>query len=109
MRFLVDAQLSRRLVHRLAERGHESHHVFDHLPGTAGDPEVAVLAERLDAALISMDADFVDLSRRGVLRRPLVWVRTGNIRTDVLWTRLEPILPEIVSAIAQGVTIVEVR
>ena len=47
MRFLLDAQLSRRLARRLVERGHEASHVFDHLKPDADDLTIAALANRL--------------------------------------------------------------
>jgi predicted nuclease of predicted toxin-antitoxin system len=109
MRFLIDAQLSRRLAAHLIEVGHEASHVFDHLPRPASDPDVAALAETLRAAVISMDADFVDLARRGALRVPLIWMRTGNIRTDLLRARMYPLLSETVAAIEMGTPILEIR
>lgn len=109
MRFLVDAQLSRRLIERLLQRGHDATHVFDHLPRTANDPDIADLASELAAVVISMDADFVELSRRGVLRQPLVWVRTGNVRTDELWVKFGPLLEQTVALIEGGALVVEIR
>jgi predicted nuclease of predicted toxin-antitoxin system len=109
MRFLVDAQLSRRLAAHLIEAGHEASHVFDHLPRTATDPDVAELARVLGAAVISMDADFVNLAGRGALGVPLIWGRTGNMRTDLLWARMRWLSPELVAAIESGAPIIEVR
>jgi predicted nuclease of predicted toxin-antitoxin system len=109
LRFLIDAQLPPRLKQRLETAGHVAFHVFDELAADASDRAVAAKAVELDAALITKDDDFVELSRRGVLGVPLVWLRSGNMTSDRLWFQLEPLLPSIALAIDSGEMIVEVR
>lgn len=72
MRFLLDAQLSRRLAQHLAEAGFAASHVYDHLSPTAPDLEIARLANTLGACVISKDADFAELARRGILEQAFV-------------------------------------
>jgi predicted nuclease of predicted toxin-antitoxin system len=109
MRFLLDAQLPPGLVGPLTQSGHECVHVTQHLAGDASDAAVAELAGALDAVLMTKDADFFDLSTRGILKAPLVWVRCGNMTTRRLWERIEPLLPTIVAVIEEGQRVVEIR
>lgn len=108
MRFLLDAQLSRRLARRLVERGHEASHVFDHLKPDADDLTIAGLANDLGASVVSKDADFVDIAERGLLNQTLVWLRVPNLSDDLLWQRLDRGLPAIVSAVREQWRIVEI-
>jgi hypothetical protein len=39
----------------------------------------------------------------------VLWLRIGNTINRELWRRLEPLLPELVSAFESGETVVEVR
>ena len=95
MRFLIDAQLPPGLAARLPDDGHD-------LPA-------GVHLQRCGAILVSKDEDFADLSRRGVLMVPLLWIRLGNTTNATLWHRLAPLLPEIESAFSAGEKIVEIR
>ena len=108
MRFLLDAQLSRQLVAHLVRSGHEASHVFDHLHPEADDRTIAELANRLDACVISKDADFADLASRGLLLRTLVWLRLPNLANDALWIRVQAALPVIKAAVQDNKPLVEV-
>jgi predicted nuclease of predicted toxin-antitoxin system len=108
MRFLLDAQLSRQLVMRLRQAGHDASHVFDHLDPQADDQAIAALANHLGACVVSKDADFVDMARQRRLSRTLVWIRVPNLANDLLWLCLEKALPAIESAVHEGTPIVEV-
>ena len=80
MRFLIDAQLPRRLVDLLRQRGHDAIHTLD-LPGgnRTLDDRLCDICDSDERVLISKDGDFVDSYL--VLRRParLLHVSTGNI------------------------------
>ena len=108
-RFLVDAQLSRALARRLIQLGHEASHVYDHLAPQADDRDIAKLANEIGAGVVSKDADFADLARRGILDHTLVWLRMRNLSRNETLERLDLALPEIVSAIQAKKRIVEVR
>lgn len=108
MRFLLDAQLSRRLVTHLEQAGQHASHLFDHIEPSADDMAVAALANRLDASVVSKDADFAELARRGVLDRTFVWLRVPNLSTDLLWPKVARALPDIVSAVQANSRIFEV-
>lgn len=80
MRFIVDAQLPRRLAHWLAARGHDVLHTLD-LPDGNRTPDAAIveLACRDDRIVVTKDADFV--SSHLLTGRPpkLLLMATGNI------------------------------
>lgn len=84
-------------------------HLHEVLAQEAKDVEVAEEANRRQAVLVSKDEDFADLSHRGILMVPLLWIRLGNTTNAALWQKLAPLLPEIESALAAGEKIVEVR
>jgi predicted nuclease of predicted toxin-antitoxin system len=109
LRFLVDAQLPPGLARRLSSAGHDAVHLYEILPPETKDVDVAGEANRRGAILVSKDEDFVDLSRRGILTAPLLWLRLGNMTTAGLWQKLAPLLPEVESAFAAGDRIVEIR
>jgi predicted nuclease of predicted toxin-antitoxin system len=109
LRFLIDAQLPPGLARRLEVARHQAVHLHDVMSPEATDAEVAGEANRRDAVLVSKDEDFADLSQRGILMAPLLWIRCGNVTNVRLWQVLEPLLPKIEEAFASGDRIVEVR
>jgi predicted nuclease of predicted toxin-antitoxin system len=90
MKFIVDAQLPRRLARWLATRGHEVLHTLDLPDGNrTADREIIELACRDDRIVISKDADFV--SSHLLTGRPprLLLVATGNMGNAELQRLLE--------------------
>jgi predicted nuclease of predicted toxin-antitoxin system len=87
MKFLVDAQLPRRLVGRLRAAGHEAIHTLDLPQGNrTTDTTINELSAREGYAVVTKDSDFVNsflLSRRP---RKLLLVSTGNISNAELET-----------------------
>ena len=85
MKFLIDAQLPRRLVSRLRDAGHEAIHTLD-LPLGNRTPDAAIneLSTREGYVVITKDADFVNSFH--LHRRPykLLLISTGNIRNSEL-------------------------
>jgi len=99
VKFVVDAQLPRRLATSLRTLGHDAVHSLD-LPNAnrTSDSEIARLAVTDDRIVISKDRDFVDSF---VLRRcpkKLLWVTTGNIHNDALLKLVAANLPAITAA-----------
>lgn len=85
MNFLVDAQLPRRLSHRLRAAGHDALHTFDLPAGNrTTDEEINAVAERDSRVVMTKDADFVNSFL--LARRPpkLLLVSTGNISNQDL-------------------------
>ena len=99
MKFVLDAQLPRRLAARLSALGYDALHTTD-LPGgnRTADEEICRLADSIDAAVVTKDADFaISRTLRGVPRRLLV-LATGNIGNDQLLRLMEANLSTIVAA-----------
>jgi predicted nuclease of predicted toxin-antitoxin system len=98
MKFLVDAQLPRRLVSRLLEAGHEAIHTLD-LPLGNRTPDFIIneLSIREGYVVITKDADFVNSFH--LYRRPhkLLLISTGNIRNSELEALLVSNLESIAS------------
>ena len=61
MKFLVDAQLPRRLAYRLREAGHDAVHTLDLAGGNrTSDATILETAEREQRIVVTKDADFVN-------------------------------------------------
>jgi predicted nuclease of predicted toxin-antitoxin system len=87
MKFLVDAQLPRRLVSRLQEAGHEAIHTLDlPLGNRTPDSTINELSIHEGYAVVTKDADFVNSFH--LHRRPhkLLLISTGNIQNSELET-----------------------
>jgi predicted nuclease of predicted toxin-antitoxin system len=100
MRFLVDAQLPRRLVFRLREAGHDALHTLD-LPNAnrTTDAEIIALSMRDGRVVVTKDADFVN-SFFLVHRPPkLLLISTGNIRNTDLEALMVGHMAAIVAAL----------
>lgn len=80
MKFLVDAQLPRRLALRLRELGHESIHTLDLPHGNrTTDTLVNDLSIREHYVVVTKDADFVNSFILNRQPHKLLLVSTGNI------------------------------
>jgi predicted nuclease of predicted toxin-antitoxin system len=81
MRFLVDAQLPRRLVSRLRDAGHEATHTLD-LPLGNSTPDYVIneLSIHEGYIVITKDADFVNSFLLHQRPHKLLLISTGNIR-----------------------------
>ena len=99
MKFLVDAQLPRRLARQLAAAGHDALHILD-LPDGNKTSDLALMerAEREDRVVITKDADFVIAHTLNARPRNLLLIATGNIANDALEALMRANLPRIVQA-----------
>ena len=109
MKFLLDANLPGRLAEVFVAGGHECVHIEVLLPRYAEDTDIALIANESGAVLVSRDADFPQLSRRGLLKVPVVWVRLGNLRRAALAVTIRDRLPAIVRAVNAGDKIIVLR
>jgi predicted nuclease of predicted toxin-antitoxin system len=85
VKFIIDAQLPRRLAVRLRELGYEAVHTLDLPRGNrTKDREIWELADADQAVVVTKDADFViNRALHGEPRRLLV-IATGNIDNEAL-------------------------
>jgi predicted nuclease of predicted toxin-antitoxin system len=90
MKFIVDAQLPRRLARELASSGHDTVHTLD-LPAAnrTQDKDIVALAIRENRVVVTKDNDFVtSFLLRGTPPK-LLLISTGNISNDALSKLLE--------------------
>jgi predicted nuclease of predicted toxin-antitoxin system len=98
MKFLVDAQLPRRLVSRLRGAGHEAIHTLElPLGNRTPDSIINELSVSEGYVVVTKDADFVNSFH--LYRRPhkLLLISTGNIRNSELESLLMSNLESISS------------
>lgn len=99
MRFLIDAQLPRRLVSLLQQLGHDTIHTLDLPDGNrTPDDRLCDMCQSDERVLVSKDGDFVDSHL--VQRRParLLHVSAGNITNLELERLLAMHEPGVVEA-----------
>lgn len=108
MRFLVDAQLPPALARWLASSGHPTEHVAERNLAGAKDRAVWDDAVATNAAIITKDEDFA--IRRVMVSQgpPIVWIRLGNTRKRELLAWFDAQLPQILQALDEGETLIEV-
>lgn len=99
MKWLIDAQLPRRLAVRLKDLGHDAIHTLD-LPerNRTSDAEVNRFADQDDRVVVSKDRDFLDSLLITGMPSRLLWVTTGNISNADLLALFESLLPELHNA-----------
>ena len=96
MRFLIDAQLPRRMADWLKRAGHDAVHTLDLPDGNrTTDAGIAAFAEYEDRVVVTKDADFVD--RHLLNGRPgkLLLVSTGNISNAGLKRPFLPLVADV--------------
>ena len=85
MKFLVDAQLPRRLARWLQSVGYDALHTLDLPDGNqTTDAEINAQAARDDRIVVTKDADFINTHLLYAQPRQLLVVSTGNITNDAL-------------------------
>ncbi len=100
MRFIVDAQLPRRIAVWLQAAGHDALHTLDLPEGNRTmDRSIIELSLREQRVVVTKDADFVaGFVLRGEPEK-LLLVSTGNITNAELQSILVPNLSAIISAL----------
>ncbi|MCA9561381.1 MAG: DUF5615 family PIN-like protein [Myxococcales bacterium] len=109
MKFIVDAQLPRRLAYFLVEAGHDAIHTLD-LPeaNRTSDQAVTRRADADDRVVITKDADFVVSHTRDGQPKRMLLVATGNITNRDLLTLFARHLPAI-TALLEDVPLVQME
>lgn len=97
MKFLVDAQLPRRMTGWLAAANGDAVHTLD-LPNQnrTTDAEVIATAEQDGRIVVTKDADFVDSHILQQRPSKLLLISTGNISNRDLEQLIVPLIPDIV-------------
>jgi predicted nuclease of predicted toxin-antitoxin system len=108
LRFLIDAQLPRRLSTLLANAGHDSVHSSALPDGNrTSDHQLADLADSENRVVVTKDRDFRDSHLLQNLPRRLLVVATGNIANNDLLALFETNLALITDAL-DNASLVEV-
>ncbi len=85
MKFLIDAQLPRRMAHWLSEIGHDTKHTLDLPRGNrTSDTEVVACAIREQRIVVTKDDDFVQSFLLSGQPSHLLLMATGNISNSEL-------------------------
>src|SRR5277367_3413507 len=85
MKFIVDAQLPRRLARELVVAGHDAVHTLDLPAGNqTQDKEIITLAIRENRIVVTKDNDFVTSFLLQGTPPKLLLISTGNISNDQL-------------------------
>jgi len=101
VKFLLDAQLSRKLAAYLVERGHDAVHVATMPHGFATpDAEITAKADQDGRVVVSKDVDFVKTHVVSGKPEKLLAVRIGNSPNSELLELFGRYLNEIVAAFA---------
>jgi predicted nuclease of predicted toxin-antitoxin system len=108
MRFLVDAQLPPALARWLVANGHTAEHVADRQMEAASDAAIWDCALQEAAAIITKDEDFAQRKTLSDTGPAVIWIRLPNTRRRELLARFESVLPDILSALERGETLIEV-
>ena len=109
MRFLIDANLPRRLAAFLIARGHDCEHVLDLSMGQSSDGQIWSRAVALGAIIVTKDEDFANWVSAGRPGSAVVWVRTGNGTTRRLIDNLAPVIEAVENRLAAGDRLIEIR
>ena len=109
MKVLVDNQLPAALARWLAARGLDACHVSDVGLEDASDQCIWNYAIAEGRVLVSKDEDFLHLATRSEVAAPLIWVRLGNCRKQALLAAFDALLLHLLTALAEGKKVVELR
>lgn len=102
MKFLIDAQLPRRMVGWFAAAGCEPRHTLDLTLGNrTPDKDITDTANREQRILVTKDGDFVDSHLLSGQPAKLLLVTTGNISNRSLEQLMVPLIPSIVASFQQ--------
>jgi predicted nuclease of predicted toxin-antitoxin system len=102
MKFIVDAQLPRRLARFLQDSGHDAIHTLD-LPQQNATPDSGINALSIaqDRVVITKDSDFVDSFLAIQQPYKLLLVTTGNLKNSELEAMFAEYLPQIIERLNQ--------
>jgi predicted nuclease of predicted toxin-antitoxin system len=102
MRFVVDAQLPRRLARELVAAGHDVIHTLDFpLGNRTPDEEIVAQAAKEGRVVITKDSDFVTTFFLRGAPPKLLLISTGNISNDALSRLLRANLSTLENAFAK--------
>jgi predicted nuclease of predicted toxin-antitoxin system len=105
--FLIDAQLPPSLAEALRNAACPAVHVADLDLLTATDQQIWDEAISRSAVLVTKDRDFPLIRAASGGGPAVLWVRVGNANNRTLIAQFLRSLPEIISAVERGETVIE--
>ena len=97
MKFLVDAQLPKRMTSWLATCGCDAIHTVDLPQGNrTTDYQINELAERDGRVVVTKDSDFVDSHLLAGRPPRLLLISTGNMNNRDLEALVLPLIPDLI-------------
>ena len=106
MKWLIDAQLPRRLAMLLIALGHDAVHTLDLPQGNrTSDSELCGIADESNRILVSKDRDFLDSFYINGTPSQLLWVTIGNVRNSDLLRSFEELLPDLQTAFLESMCV----
>lgn len=97
MKFLIDAQLPRRMVGWLGSAGCDARHTLDLPDGNrTTDEQVIECADQERRAVVTKDAEFVNSHLLHGRPAMLLLVSTGNISNRELEQLVVPLIPDLI-------------
>jgi predicted nuclease of predicted toxin-antitoxin system len=110
MKLLVDNQLPLALARFLSENGVECQHVQDIDMDTVDDRVIWEYAKSRHLIIITKDEDFPLMAdRQRSIPPQIVWVRLGNCRKNVLLSAFAAVLPDLITLLEAGQSVIEIR
>jgi predicted nuclease of predicted toxin-antitoxin system len=102
MKFMVDAQLPKRLAFFLGDAGYDTLHTSD-LPQQNATPDSSInaLSVQQERVVITKDADFVNSFLTIQQPYKLLLITTGNIKNSELETIISDNLAEVIALLSQ--------
>ncbi len=94
-RFLIDNQLSTALARWLETKGCQADHVLTLGLAQSPDADLWQHAAREGAVIVSKDEDFARMTLLQPEMVPVVWLRLGNCRPEVLLATMERAWPAV--------------
>lgn len=96
MKFLIDAQLPRKMRSWFSDAGVDALHTLDMPTGNRStDEQIRRFSESDGRVLISKDADFVDSHLLTGHPQKLLLISTGNLSNSAFASLLVPLIPEL--------------
>lgn len=109
MRFLIDAQLPPQLAQWLGERGYSAAAARDAGLRDSDDGSICRFAISESWIVVTKDEDIVEHALSTAEGLHVVWIRIGNSTNRELFRWLEPLWPQVISRLAEGQCVIEVR
>lgn len=85
MRFLFDQNISHRILRLLPEQFKGSTHVKSEGLLNSPDSQIWEFAKKHEYTIVTQDSDFNELNSLYGFPPKIIWIRTGNLRTTVIF------------------------